>query len=79
MSSYSITPVQYAIHRAEVNPIFGEGVIDIGLQLEPGGDFYFEISSNDGEGGKIPVSTIELQLLIEAAEMLLAGVEKKDV
>ncbi len=75
MSEYAITPIQYAIHRISQSAIYGEGVINIRLQDDGGGAF-FEISSDEVGEQKIKCDPVELQLLLEAGEMLLAGAEK---
>jgi len=74
-TNYAITPIQCAVHRISQSAIYGEGVINIRLQDDGGGAF-FEISSNDAGEQKIKCDPIELKLLAEAAEMLLAGVGK---
>ena len=75
MTKYIITTTHCAIHRESVNPIYGEGVLNINLQDDAAG-FYFEITSNDAEDNKIKCDLFELKLLLEAGEMLIDGVKK---
>ena len=73
MSEIKITTISVSVHRAEMNPIFGEGVTRVSLDDDAAGPFV--VLRQDGEkleNGEIRIDIEELRAVTEAAEKLIA-------
>lgn len=74
MSKYKTTILQVAIHREEVNPVFGRGNTYVSVDDEAGGPFLvIEQHDDDGgsESGKLRFDYEEFVAVAEAAKMLM--------
>ena len=70
--SLKMTPIAVSIHRDNVHPLFGEGVIHLKLEDDAGG-FYFFVSQ---DGGGFKIDADEIKQLAIAAKFLMDGAEK---
>ena len=72
MSEYKTTILQVAIHREEVNPVFGEGNTYVKVEDEAGGPFLVIEQHDDGsENGVVRMDYAEFMAVAEAAKMLM--------
>ena len=72
MSKYETTILQVAVHREDVNPIFGEGVTYVQVDDEAGGPFLLiEQKDDDTRNGTIRIDYEEFLAVAEAAKMLM--------
>ena len=66
------TILQVAVHREDVNPVFGEGVTYVKVDDEAGGPFVvIEQHDDDVEKGKIRIDYDEFLVVAETAKMLM--------
>ena len=73
MSDIKTTTISVAVHRAEINPIFGEGVTRVSLDDETGGPFVVLRQYEDELGnGEVRLEIEELRAITAAAEKLIA-------
>ena len=73
MSENKTTTISVAVHRAEINPIFGEGVTRVSLDDETGGPFVVLRQYDvELENGEIRLDIEELRAVTAAAEKLIA-------
>jgi len=72
MSKYETTILQVAVHREDVNPIFGEGVTYVRVDDEAGGPFLtIEQHDDESKNGTIRIDYQEFLAVAEAAKTLM--------
>ncbi len=74
MTIIKSTVLSISIHRADKNPVFGEGVTHVSLQDDAAGPF-IEIrqSDVDAQAGLIRIEMEGLEAITEAARKLMKG------
>ena len=74
MIEIKTTVISMSVHRADKNPIFGEGVTHVSLQDDAGGPFIELRQCDDqSEMGMIKLDMEELDAALVAARQLMAG------
>jgi len=74
MIEIKTTVISMSVHRADKNPIFGEGVTHVSLQDDAGGPFIELRQCDDqSEMGMIKLDMEELDAALVAARLLMAG------
>jgi hypothetical protein len=74
MNKFKTTTLKVAVHREDVNPVFGEGVTFVSVDDEAGGPFLvIEQHDDDGgsESGKLRFDYEEFMAVAEAAKTLM--------
>ncbi|HUV69439.1 MAG TPA: hypothetical protein VMW15_07235 [Terracidiphilus sp.] len=74
MIEMKTTVISMSVHRADMNPRFGEGVTHVSLQDDAGGPFIELRQCDDrSEMGMIKLDMEELEAVTAAARRLMAG------
>jgi len=74
MIEIKTTVISMSVHRADKNPIFGEGVTHVSLQDDAAGPFIELRQCDDrSEMGMIKLDMEELEAVTAAARLLMAG------
>ena len=76
MATYSQTTTSIAVHLSGDNPIFGESVISVSLDDEAAGPFI--VLRQPNTASEIKLDYDQLLLVVDAAKMLMDGVEKTE-
>lgn len=71
---YAQTPTAIAVHLSSDNPVFGESVIEVALDDEAAGPFI--VLRQPGTVSEIKLDYDQLLLVVDAAKMLIEGVER---
>ncbi len=74
MTNLKSTTLSIAVHRADANPVFGEGTTHVSLQDDAGGPF-IELPQFDYglDAGHVKFDLEELVEITEVAKRLIAG------
>ena len=70
---YKATPLVYAVHRSEQNPVFGETITRVRLDDEAGGGFIV-LEQTDSDA-VIRLDIEELEVILNTAKDLLKNYE----
>ena len=65
------TIMQIAVHGEDVNPVFGEGVIYVGVTDDAGGPYITLTQPDTNENGVVRLDYKEIDAISEAAKMLM--------
>ena len=72
MTKYATTTLKVAVHREDVNPVFGEGVTFVSVDDEAGGPFLvIEQHDDDVQPGTVRFDYEEFMAVAEAAKTLM--------
>ena len=72
MTKYATTTLKVAVHREDVNPVFGEGVTYVIVDDEAGGPFLVIEQHDDvARPGAVRLDYEEFMAVAEAAKMLM--------
>lgn len=75
-AKYSQTTTAIAAHLSRDNPVFGESVIEVALDDEAAGPFI--VLRQPGTASEIKLDYDQLLLVVDAAKMLIEGVEQAE-
>ena len=76
MTAYAQTTTAISVHASGDNPVFGETVVTVSLDDEAAGPF-ISLHQPSG-GGMIKLDYEQLLLVVDAAKMLMEGVEREN-
>lgn len=72
MNKFKTTTLKVAVHREDVNPVFGEGVTFVSVDDEAGGPFLvIEQHDDDVQPGTVRFDYEEFMAVAEAAKTLM--------
>ena len=72
MTKFATTTLKVAVHREDVNPVFGEGVTFVSVDDEAGGPFLvIEQHDEDVRPGTVRFDYEEFMAVAEAAKTLM--------
>jgi hypothetical protein len=75
---FATTTLKFAVHREDVNPVFGEGVTFVSVDDEAGGPFLvIEQDDDDVKPGTVRFDYEEFLAVAEAAKTLMHQVHIK--
>lgn len=73
------TSIEVSVHRAQDNPIFGEGTTKVRVEDEGGGSFIVLTQTSEESEGKLRFDLDELECVVKVAKELIANYPQKDV